>query len=695
VRVPLSRKARRLASTTLRAASALKPSSLAPRLRGTRAVDLDDVERAAFVDGLGDLYGVDVADRDATLAALSAADHGIIEALVAEADLVMAGSFHVLGRRIVTDAEHPDWHVDFASGKRFPNWVPHEAVREAPYPGGYEIKTPWELSRLHDGVRLGQAYWLTGRDEYARRLSGLIEDWIAANRYGMGVNWANSMEAGIRAVNWMAALRLSRGSPALTAPFLDLVHESLLVHGRHVRARLEATPNGMRNANHYMANVSALLMIGACCRGSEADAFYEFGLAQVPAEVLSQVYEDGGHFEDSAAYHRLVLELVILALGTVTRKGDAERIPVGAWARVSEMVRYVADYTRPDGSAPAFGDADSGRVLVGYPADTPANVRDHRETIGLGATLLDDPALFACAGDALVSASWADGARVVRLRDAAAACPGPARDSRLRAATGTAVVRADDVHVTIKCGPNGQDGFGGHSHNDKLGLEVWGPGGALVVDPGTYCYTSDFEARNALRATAAHNTLQVDRLEQNAFDPVRPFGYSTDRAVEVLRWSDSGRLVQFMGQLRGSTDAACHRRHVVVDTGVGVLVVDDVLLGSRDGLAGWAATVSWHLAPNATTSAVTGGRLEAEVAGEVRELSWAPIGEVEIVARVERVPFSPQYGQLGECDVLRLSWKAVAGSSGVRTIIRTGSSDADPGPALSLADSARETLLAP
>ena len=63
------------------------------------------------------------------------------------------------------------------------------------------------------------------------------------------------------------------------------------------------------------------------------------------------------------------------------------------------------------------------------------------------------------------------------------------------------------------------DGFGNHKHNDLLGFEYHVAGVPVIVDPGSYVYTSDPDARNLFRSTRSHNTLSVDGQEQNEFKP--------------------------------------------------------------------------------------------------------------------------------------------------------------------------------
>src|SRR5262249_62045769 len=91
------------------------------------------------------------------------------------------------------------------------------------------------------------------------------------------------------------------------------------------------------------------------------------------------------------------------------------------------------------------------------------------------------------------------------------------RSSKLFADAGVAVMRDGSHYLLVTNGIVGTKGFGNHKHNDQLSFEYHPDGAALVVDPGSYVYTSDADARNRFRGTSSHNTLSVDGVEQNEF----------------------------------------------------------------------------------------------------------------------------------------------------------------------------------
>jgi hypothetical protein len=142
-----------------------------------------------------------------------------------------------------------------------------------------------------------------------------------------------------------------------------------------------------------------------------------------------------------------------------------------------------------------------------------APLADHRHLIASVAAVLDDRALGALAPSAArEEVLWLLGPGALPPPTAA-----PPPGSAAFASGGAYVLRAARAHVFIDCGPVGLAGRGGHGHNDILSFEAELDGTAAVSDAGCYVYTASFEDRNRFRATAAHNTPQIDDEEINRF----------------------------------------------------------------------------------------------------------------------------------------------------------------------------------
>ena len=266
--------------------------------------------------------------------------------IVAEADCLCKHVFDLLGSGPTPLGERIDWHVDFKTGHRWNPKTYYKRIRYAPYPGGYDIKVPWELSRCQHFPRLGQAYLLTGDEKYAREFVAQATDWIEQNPWPWGVNWACSMDVAIRAVNWLWAYRFFEGSQSLSAGFKTCFFTSLSTQGRHIFRNLE-NKGSVRN-NHYLTDLVGLVHLGILCPGfKEAKRWRKFALQELWKEALAQVYPDGVSFEASVAYHRLALEMLLVTV-LLCRKAEVEA-PADVLMRLEKMVEFVLVYTAPMG----------------------------------------------------------------------------------------------------------------------------------------------------------------------------------------------------------------------------------------------------------------------------------------------------------------------------------------------------------
>jgi hypothetical protein len=538
---------------------------------------------------------------------------------LAQANNFVEHHFDVLGSGEAHLGHPIDWHTDFKSGHTWPLEHHTRLVLTSPS-GGFDVKVPWELSRFHHAIRLGQAYLYTGDEIYAEEIVSQIDDWIGSNPYEFGVNWAGPMDVAIRAVNWVWAYYLIVESQALSTEFLALWLTSLRQHGEYLLKHLE---DGWPRTNHLIANLTGLAYLGILFpEFPEAARWRSVGLGRLWYELERQVYADGMDYEASIPYHRLVTEMAlsVAALCVVNDIG----IPKTARARLGSMLDVVMAYTQPDGLAPQIGDMDDGRLLpLTVHADRAHMVSDHRYLLGLGSVVLErelsewagfiDPrqrgwaiaagdewqdAFWCFASDAaarftdvithttrrpegLNPDDWADVRPGVRVRvRALARRPITLADiagSRGFEASGLYTMRHKDFHLVIDAGGIGQDGAGGHAHNDTLSLTLSAFGRTFLIDPGSYLYTSDPALRNMFRSTAFHNTLQINADEINRF-PDGLFRLSRDARVTIHQWISQDTFDLFDASHNGYArlnPGVFHRRQVWFDKATGMWILHD------------------------------------------------------------------------------------------------------------------------
>lgn len=74
--------------------------------------------------------------------------------------------------------------------------------------------------------------------------------------------------------------------------------------------------------------------------------------------------------------------------------------------------------------------------------------------------------------------------------------------------------------------------YTGHTHNDKLSIELMVDGKYITRDPGTYVYTAFPVIRDRFRSVFAHNTIHIPGQEQNCFHGV--FGMEKRSEAKLL-----------------------------------------------------------------------------------------------------------------------------------------------------------------
>jgi len=141
-------------------------------------------------------------DRDRYAAAFQARYPDEIGGVVAAAGAALRHEFDLLGSGVKALGATLPWLDDFKTGRHYPiQYCRDIEYMELDQPT--DVKVPWELSRCQHFTALGQAYWLTGDERYAREYRAEIEDWIAANPFAYSVNWACAMDVALRAISWI------------------------------------------------------------------------------------------------------------------------------------------------------------------------------------------------------------------------------------------------------------------------------------------------------------------------------------------------------------------------------------------------------------------------------------------------------------------------------------------------------------
>jgi len=503
----------------------------------------------------------------------------VSDRILMDADQIYAHIFNLLGSGCMHLGKHIDWHSDFKSGHC---WNPqrfYRRIRSAGYPGGYDIKIPWELSRFHHLVRLGQAYWLSGDEKYTYEFINQITNWIQDNPWPFGVNWASTMEISIRAVNWLWGYYFFQESPVLNREFRQMLITNLMVHGSHIMNNLDWTETS--RTNHYLSNIVGLVYLGILLPEQKMTQHWrEFGLRELENEMITQGYRDGVDYEASVSYHRLVVEMFLSS--TILANINGFSFSKAYMKRLDRMLEFIMYVTKPDGTTPLIGDNDNGRLhRLSVWEDHEREWIDHRYLLSIGAFIFQRNDFAIAGGEQWQEAFWLFGPEALDLTNRKQSDKTTLQlKSRAFSNSGLYIMRNEDLYMIIDAGDNGQQGLGGHGHNDTFSFEFYASNQTWIVDPGTSVYTDDYIERHLFRSTISHNTIIVDGLDQNRCFPNEPFWMYNDCIPNVLDWKTGDETDYFLAEHTGYKrlpDPVIHRREIVLNKTQKTFIVRDWL----------------------------------------------------------------------------------------------------------------------
>lgn len=496
-------------------------------------------------------------NRKATIQELRSRYPNADSEIVKRAKSIVAGRFDLLGFKDLGFGEPIDWHLEPVSGKRAPliHWSRLNYL-DADVAG--DQKVVWELNRHQYFVTLGQAYWLTGSEEYLQTFVKHLNSWMDQNPPKVGINWVSSLEVAFRSISWIWALHFFKESPALNAQTFLRTLKFLYLSARHLETYLSTyfSPN-----THLTGEALGLFYLGTLLpEFKESDRWRRTGLRILTEQLSRHVKADGVYFEQSSYYHRYTTDFYNHLFILLRANGQA--VPVELETKLGALLDHLMYITRPDGTTPFFGDDDGGRLVT---LDRQAS-NDFRGTLSTGAALFGRSDYKYVADGAAEETLWLlgpDGLRELDLIEPSE----PARQSVAFEDGGYYVMRdgwsATANYLRFDCGPHGTLNCG-HAHADALSFDLAARGHTMLVDPGTYTYTSSKEMRDWFRSSLAHNTLTVDGQSSSVSDG--PFSWKTVARCEQLNWIAEDRFDYVEGRHDGYTrlpEPATHTRAIL------------------------------------------------------------------------------------------------------------------------------------
>jgi hypothetical protein len=435
------------------------------------------------------------------------ASEPVLASAVRTAELALTGRVKIFGSEVDL-GESPDWLADPAGSgsaaglKKLPAWS------ESYTATGLDIRSIWELNRLHVLVELGRAWQLTRREEFASLAVRWITGWNEQNPFGRTVNWSSALEVSLRAISLLVAVNCLRDSQSLQDKGLRAMLARLFyLHGEYIANHTSPPSSGF---NHLAGEAAGLALLGEYLPGMNPSAGWRIeGLALLRQSVQRLIFPDGGGLEGSLHYLSFVCRLASVVTLLCGRSVQDLLGREGA-ERLRAAYSFMAEMTDGGRAISEYGDSDDAWL----PGTGPEGLGEHyRGTLNLLWLLGGSNDLrheFSPDPDSV----WLYGSEQVRQRLEQSERLGVDPLVSFGQSGHHAARPWPGAYLRFECGHWGDGATWAHAHADRLSFSFFLHNSPVFTDPGTGFYLSDSKMRDFLRSSRAHSTATVDGISQ-------------------------------------------------------------------------------------------------------------------------------------------------------------------------------------
>lgn len=424
-----------------------------------------------------------------------------------------------------------DWHINPFNKARWPSDTHWCDINLFDADKG-DIKFAWEASRFSWAWHLVRAYKWTGNEEYAELFWRLFESWLEDNQPNLGIHWISGQECALRIMAWTFALYGFLDSSATTDARVEKMLLGLYFHAQRIEGFISHAIR--QKTNHALTEAAGLYTVGTVFSFlKNANRWRNMGQKIIEREGIRQIYRDGGYVQQSANYHRVMLQTLlwyfVLARLNEHRISD---ILQQRFARAVDFIYEMCDVI--NGRTPNYGPNDGALVLPLNGCD----YSDFRPVIQAGAYLTKGCRIFPH-GPWDEDMIWLFGPGALDSKISP-----PKQKSRCFSESGYFTLRDDDSWAMLRC----------HTYKDRVGhvdllhLDLWSQGENLLRDCGSYKYFApeDPELEYYFKSIFAHNTIIL-----NNASPLRlasRFIWLPWPKAQVLCFKDEEDRILFSGR---------------------------------------------------------------------------------------------------------------------------------------------------
>ncbi len=449
--------------------------------------------------------------------------------LLAEADEIVSGQVRLFGAdplplNLCVPGELAPWYTHphlqrrastpFASAETTvsPAIPPPTSKSESgPEPAQVDIKFTWEAGRFGWAYILGRAYRLSGDERYPAAFWGRTAEFLHANPPQMGPHWESAQEVALRLLAFVFAAQVFAASPHTTPQQAALLAQAVTDCAARIPPTLAYSRS--QNNNHLLTEAAGLYTAGLALPGApQASAWRKMGWRWFISGLLDQISDNGAYTQQSANYHRLMLQVAMWMACISIPAGDA--LPGQVCQCLTAATHWLLALVETgSGHVPNLGPNDGAYV---FPVSV-CQFGDYRPVLQAAAqaffpgTVLSPAAVFP-------PGPWDEMGLWLKVQPGSCSHELSKTTSPSASLTGVPLVPppphvlGDKANSWVYVRAVRFDARPGHA--DQLHIDLWWRGINLAQDPGTYLYNAPPPWDNALAGSAIHNTVTIDGQDQ-------------------------------------------------------------------------------------------------------------------------------------------------------------------------------------
>tara|TARA_B100000674_G_scaffold427803_1_gene382745 strand:- start:312 stop:2009 length:1698 start_codon:yes stop_codon:yes gene_type:complete len=255
--------------------------------------------------------------------------------------------------------------------------------------------------------------------------------------------------------------------------------------------------------NHYLVELSSILFTLANFEFEDKMNHFKKFENELSSQIEKQFYKSGLNFEGSTHYSLFVTEALIickLSLSTI----DKNSYLIQRIDQIIHANKFFLKQLTIDGELSQIGDNDSGRIFYRFFDEINPLKIDWFFTLYSYFYKFDAVDLKLESFKQEINNKNIDFSFTHRVQHKKITLFTKDYEFYSFKDFGIYIWRNDDEYFSIRCGPVGQNGTGGHSHYDQLSIECFKGNSWIARDPGTGTYTDDIKKRNNFRSLNYH-----------------------------------------------------------------------------------------------------------------------------------------------------------------------------------------------